>query len=77
MDTNEQLITFARWTICEHRKHEGCDMDGESIQDKLEELGLLVRVEVKEPCGENCHCAEYCDEWPVHCLRLADGVLLT
>lgn len=68
----EKLIDFARWVIAEHREHCG-DIDGGSIQDKLEELGLLVSVPVTEPCGENCLCAEYGD-FPQECLRLADGI---
>lgn len=50
----------------------GSDLSGGDIQDKAEALGLLTRVEVKDPCSEEyCSCAEYYDkdEWPVQCLR--------
>lgn len=68
-----KLIEFARWAITEHRSYFG-DLDGGDIQDKLEELDLLVSVKVDEPCGENCACVEYGD-FPQDCLRLAEGVL--
>ena len=76
-EIESKLIEFARWAISEHR--EDCaDLDGSTIQDKLEELGLTERVTVAEPCGEFCHCAEYhdVDEWPVQCIRLVDGVMV-
>ncbi len=67
------LSEFARWVIHAHRSESG-DVDGASIQDKLIELGLLREVTVTEPCGENCRCAEYWDEFPNQCLRLIEGV---
>jgi len=69
-----KLIEFAKWAIREHRD-ELCDLDGGSIQDKLEELGLLVSVRVDKPCGEHCVCVEYGD-FPQDCLRLAKGLKL-
>lgn len=71
---DEQLLAFARWVIAEHREELG-DLDGGSIQDKLIELGLLVGVEVTEPCGELCRCVEYFGEFPATCYRLDAGVL--
>jgi len=69
-----KLIAFARWAIEAHRE-DSCDLDGGSIQDKLEELGLLERVRVTKPCGEHCACAEYVgDDFPTDCLRLVDGM---
>jgi len=68
-----KLIEFARWAIREHRES-FADLDGGSIQDKLQELGLLVGVEVTAPCGENCTCEEYGD-FPQTCFRLANGVM--
>lgn len=69
---DEKLIVFARWAIEEHREY--CvDVDGASIQDKLNELGLLVEVPVTESCGEGCTCVEYGD-FPQTCLRLVEGV---
>lgn len=73
-EIEKKLITFARWVIAEHRSVVG-DLDGGSIQDELEELGLLERIEVQEPCGEGCRCAEYYGgEFPTECLRLVYGV---
>ena len=71
-DIEQKLIAFARWAIEEHRSELG-DLEGGSIQDKLEDLGLLERVKVTEPCGEHCRCAEYTDDWPTSCLRMLDG----
>jgi len=71
---DERLIVFARWVIEQHRDELG-DLEAGTIQDKLEGLGLLVRVEVTGPCGEECRCAEYYDQWPAECLRLAEGVM--
>jgi hypothetical protein len=34
-------------------------IDGFEFQDIAEEHGLLVPVDVFEPCGEGCRCAEY------------------
>lgn len=70
----KSLIEFARWVIREHRNSMG-DVDGGSIQDKLQQLGILVSMPVIEPCGEDCPCAEY-GEFPQECLRLAGGVIL-
>jgi len=67
----EQL---GRWVLKEHRG-ECADVDGGSIQEKAEALGLLVRVPVDEPCGDTCWCAEYGD-FPQVCLRLKPGVTL-
>lgn len=66
---NQLLQQFGQWVIDEHRCDLG-DINGKSIQDKLEELDLLERVVVIGPCGEDCWCSEYMDEWPTRCLRL-------
>lgn len=71
--TDHSLLEFARWVIREHRSELG-DVDGGSIQEKLIELGILHEVTVTEPCGENCRCSEYWDEFPNQCLRLIEGV---
>lgn len=71
-EIESKLLKFSRWVIAEHRQECG-DLDGASIQEKLEELGLLVAVRVTGPCGEDCRCVEY-DEFPQDCLRLIEGV---
>lgn len=63
-----KLASFGAWCLREHRQDFG-DLDGASLQDKAEQIGLLVRVPVSEPCGEDCHCAEYYGEFPTECLR--------
>jgi hypothetical protein len=59
--------------VLEESRCELADLDGGWIQDKAQELGLLMSVPVAEPCGENCHCAEYGD-FPQDCLRYSEDV---
>ena len=67
-----KLSQFGAWALEECRGDNiGNDLDGGSIQDKAESLGLLEWVEVAEPCGEVCSCAEY-DDFPQKCLRYTD-----
>lgn len=70
----QQLILFARMVIRRYRETLS-DLDGQSLEDMLEELGLLARVPVMEPCGEDCRCADYIDAFPVFCPCLRDGIL--
>lgn len=56
-------------TVLEAHREEIADLDGAFLQDKAEECGLLYYVEVTEPCGDYCRCAEY-DDFPQQCLRL-------
>lgn len=65
----EKLATLGQWVIDQSREY---DIDGGDVQDKMEELGLLVRITVNEPCGETCRCLEYYDEFPAECLRLVE-----
>ena len=65
------LAKFGEWVLEELRGDNiGDDLDGGAAQDKAEEMGLLVRVRVTEPCGERCQCAEW-DDFPQICLRRA------
>ena len=57
--------------VLEESRDELGDLDGGWLQDKAEELGLLVRVPVTEPCGELCRC----DDFPMDCLRYSDSVI--
>ena len=59
--------------VLEESSNELSDQDDGWLQDKAEELGLLVRVQVFEPCSENCWCAEY-DAFPQQCLRYSDAI---
>jgi len=68
----DALAAFGLSVIKEARGELG-DLDGGWIQDEAERLGVLRKVEVTEPCGELCHCAEYGD-FPQDCYRIvADG----
>jgi hypothetical protein len=57
----------------EESREEFGDLDGGWLQDKAEELGLLVRVEVAAPCSEICHCADIGD-FPNACLRYSPEI---
>lgn len=59
--------------VLEESRDSLADLDGGWIQDKAEKLGLLVRVTVTEPCGDDCRCAEY-DDFPMECLRYSSEV---
>mgnify|MGYP001574533554 FL=1 len=61
------LEQFGLACLIEMRDELG-DLEGGWLQDKAEALGLLVRVDVTEPCGSTCRCAEY-GEFPQECLR--------
>lgn len=63
------LEQFGRWCLDELRSSDGCEIDGGAAQDKALELGLIGYVTVAEPCGDNCHCAEYYGEFPAECMR--------
>ena len=59
---------FGRWCLAQLRDDLGCDLDGFEAQEKAKALGLLHEVEVTEPCGDHCRCAEW-DDFPQMCLR--------
>jgi len=65
-----KLAAFGRWCLDQLRGEVcGIDLDGGAAQDQAVALGLLVEVTVDKPCGDDCACAEYYDEFPVQCLR--------
>jgi hypothetical protein len=61
---------FAAKVLRAHRndKH----LDDFELQDAAAHLGLLGRVEVTAPCGDDCQCEGYGD-FPQDCLRLTDA----
>jgi hypothetical protein len=65
---------FALAVLINSRDGNGGDVDGGTIEDVAKECGLLVGVEVSEPCGEYCVCAEY-EAFPMSCYRYSTGVL--
>ena len=70
----DRLAEFGRWCLGEMRYPAPGDIDGGAAQDQAEALGLLERVTVEEPCGEDCSCAEFHGDPPWECLREAEGV---
>lgn len=76
LDAEDQIESMRPYAALGKRVLEewsrGCaDIDGGWFQDAALEAGVLVRVEVTEPCGENCFCAEW-DDFPQTCIRRAD-----
>jgi hypothetical protein len=68
-DQLSKLAALGLWALEETRAENiGSDLDGGSVQDKAEALGLLQRIEVTEDCGGGCTCVEYGD-FPQDCLR--------
>jgi hypothetical protein len=70
--SDRDLAKFAI-LVLEESRDELTDLDGGWLQDTAEECGLLVRVEVTEPCGDVCQCAEYGD-FPQECLRYPEEI---
>lgn len=65
-DQRKQLVSaasFVRWALHEG-PFDGCDLDGASVQDKAEELGLIIKVPYDpKRHGENPWCPEVGDDW--------------
>ena len=49
----------------------GVGIDGGDVQEWADELGIIKAVEAKEPCGDNCNCAEFAT-WPCICYRFTE-----
>lgn len=66
----EALRKFAGLVLSDHRENMG-DVSGFDVEDWAVECGLLEKVEVHEPCGDDCQCVEYhgSDGFPAECLR--------
>ena len=61
---------FGRWCLNYMRDPAPGDINGGDAQDEAERLGLLVRVRMTPPCGENCPCLEYYGSGEeIECLR--------
>lgn len=60
-----KLRSFAQKVVDAHRDG---DVDMGDVQDWALDAGLLERIEVTEPCGDRCACAEEGD-FPLTCLR--------
>lgn len=65
MDELTALRTFAQRVMANWP--EG-DVDGGDLQSIAVECGLLMPVDVTQPCGEGCNCAGYGD-FPLTCFR--------
>jgi len=66
------MTPFEKFAIAvlEESRDELADLEGGWLQDKAEEFGLLVRVPVTEPCGNDCRC----EDFPQDCLRYSPSV---
>lgn len=67
------LATFGAMVFLDHRADVVGDLDGCWIEQLAQDLGLLERRQVLEPCGQECRCAEACD-FPTECLIESAGV---
>lgn len=69
------LLDFVRQIVQEHHTNECSGVDGDALQHIGTETGVLVPVDVTEPCGLDCQCAyfgAFDDEGSVaKCYRLA------
>lgn len=72
IEVAEKLRGFARdvfmsWPDIDH-------LDGFDLQEMGIKHGILLPIQVDEPCGELCACADYyeLEEFPVTCYELAD-----
>lgn len=66
----DALRDFAQRVIDE--TDDGGDVPGDAVEAAAEACGLLRKVEVAEPCGEGCACAEACADFPTDCYRATD-----
>ena len=71
---SDRLRAFMEKLLDERERSVGGDLDGGWLQDTLIEYGFLVEIEVTEPCGELCFCAEW-DDFPQTCVRRAEDAL--
>lgn len=72
-EARTKLAQLGAWVSSESREWLG-GFDGGDIQDKMEELGLLVRMTVTEEDAGTVH--EFCEDASPgeECLHYADGV---
>lgn len=47
---------------------DGCGVDGDDLQDRLRHAGIIEEYTAKEPCCQDCICAEVAD-FPQTCYR--------
>jgi len=73
-DIQRKIYEFGKWCIEEARKFGGDNIDGGDAEEQMVELGILGYVEVTEPCGDVCSCAEW-DDFPQECLRFTPEIL--
>ena len=74
---NASLLALAMlglWVLNTRDDGDCADLDGEDIQNKAIQLGLIAEVDAIEPCGDGCRClAELgLSEFPTPCLQLTD-----
>lgn len=62
MSITEAMAKFVDWALSEG-SWDGCDLNGGDVQDKAEQLGLLVRTKYDPEVHGNSDCAEPGDDW--------------
>lgn len=68
---NRSLVHFAKWVLWAEGDWCG-DVNGQDIQEKAEELGLIALDKMSEPCCDECKCAEVDFNFPVECYRYTE-----
>src|SRR5574337_1152626 len=63
------LMRFGAACLSEHREYIS-DLDGDWLQERAIEVGLLEAREMNEPCGPDCEC----EAFPTECLFPRSGV---
>lgn len=71
---NGPLAEFARWALRDG-SFSGHDLDGGSVQDKAEALGLIVKTKYDPAIHGDCDCCEAGDDWFVFAPLLAEDAI--
>lgn len=71
IDSLLALAQFGRWVLDMREESDCDDLDGEDIQNKAGDLGLLEEVMATASCGDKCLCVEF-NDFPQPCIRLTD-----
>lgn len=69
----ETLRSFVMWLFGEF--DEASEISVADLQDEALKRGLMIEVEVTEPCGEFCACAELGEGFPMTCLKYGPALL--
>lgn len=72
-DTATPAALFAAAIVRPLMRGDIHSLDGFDLQDMAVKAGLLAPVEVLEPCGGECACAQFGADFPTTCYRLTEA----